>query len=333
MRYLVLGGAGYVGSHFAWRAHEEGHSCLIYDNLCTGHRTSLPHGATLVVADLMDENVLWQVLSDYQPDAIFHFAAFSLVGESVKEPSAYYRNNVEGVRLLLDAMRLHRPHVPLIFSSTCAVFGIPDKLPIAEDDPKKPISPYGRSKLMAEYLMEDYAKAYGLRCMALRYFNASGAHPSAQIGEDHQPETHLIPNILKAVAEGKPLQVFGSNFDTKDGTCVRDYIHVGDLAAAHLQAALYLQEQPAGTFDAIHLGTGQGYSILDIIAAVEEVLQKKVTYTWADPREGDPPSLYTAKEKARRILGFEAQHSDLKTIVRTAWEWHSKNPNGFDDRP
>lgn len=329
MKFLVLGGAGYIGSHFVREALRSGHSCHVYDNLSRGYRKALPPEIPFTQADILDASSLREALRASQCDAVMHFAALALVGESVSEPDLYYKNNTEGVRVLLDTMREVRPEAVLIFSSTCAVFGTPQKLPIAEDDPKQPISPYGRSKLMAEWLMEDYCRAYGLRALALRYFNACGADLDGAIGEDHLPETHLIPNILKAAAAGETLTIFGQDFATADGTCVRDYIHVLDLARSHIQAAAYALKAKAGTFDAIHLGTGQGYSNLEIVAAAGKVLGKPVSYRIGERRAGDPPGLYADSRKAKRLLDFQASSSDLETILKSAWSWHEKHPQGY----
>ncbi len=329
MRFLVIGGAGYIGSHFVLESSRQGHECVVYDNLSRGHRSAVPKGIQLVEADLMDAKALHRTLKEKPFDAIFHFAALALVGESVTQPDLYYRNNTEGVRILLDVMREGFREAPLIFSSTCAVFGTPQKLPIAEDDPKNPISPYGRSKLMAEWLMEDYCRAYGLKAMALRYFNACGAEASGDCGEDHQPETHLIPNILRAVAANEKLTIFGQDFPTKDGTCVRDYIHVLDLADAHIKAALYLKKQSAGTFDAMHLGTGQGFSNLEIVEATSKVIGKKIGYTVGERRAGDPPALFADNRKAKSLIGFNPHRSNLETIITSATKWHQTHPEGY----
>ncbi len=329
MKLLVIGGAGYIGSHFIRQATRLGHECAVYDNLSTGHRQSVPADMRFFHEDLLDPEAVAGALRSYQPDAVLHFAALALVGESVSHPSQYYLNNVEGVRLLLESLREWNPQCPLIFSSTCAVFGVPESLPIAEDDPKKPISPYGRSKLMAEYLLEDYAKAYGMKTIALRYFNACGADESGEIGEDHQPETHLIPNIIRSVLKKQALTIFGGDFPTKDGTCVRDYIHVADLADAHLRAINFLNDQAAGTFEAIHLGKGAGFSNLEIVKAAEQALDQSIDYSIGMARAGDPPSLYSAVDKAKRLLGFEATRSDLSQILNSAIAWHTKHPEGF----
>jgi UDP-glucose-4-epimerase GalE len=330
MRCLVIGGAGYIGAHFVYEARRQGIEPIVYDNLSRGHRASIPEGVPFVQADLLDAEALRTALETYDVDAIFHFAAFALVGESVSQPDLYYRNNTEGVRVLLDTMRATKSRASLIFSSTCAVFGEPERLPIAEDDLKRPISPYGRSKLMAEWLIDDYCRAYGLKGMALRYFNACGADASAEIGEDHEPETHLIPNILSSVMAGETLTIFGGDFPTADGTCVRDYVHVTDLAVAHIEAARVLLKRPAGSFDAIHLGTGVGRSNLELVAAAARVLGQEVSYKVGPRRAGDPPALYADNRKARQILQFQPQHSDLDTIFRTALAWHTSHPLGYE---
>ncbi len=330
MRYLVIGGAGYIGSHFVREALRQGHECHVYDNFCRGHRASVPTDVKVIEADLLDEKVLRSTLSQKPAyDAVFHFAAFALVGESVAQPDIYYKNNTEGVRLLLDALRDLSRETVLVFSSSCAVFGVPERLPIAEGDRKQPMSPYGRSKLVAEWMMEDYATAYGLKGLALRYFNACGADASGKIGEDHEPESHLIPNVLRQSLSGKQLTIFGSDFPTKDGTCVRDYIHVTDLADAHIKAASYLVKQKPAFFDAIHLGTGNGYSNLEIVAAAGKVLGRELPYALGDRRAGDPPALYADNRKARELLGFETKYSDLSTIMASALRWHENYPNGY----
>ncbi|MBF0441697.1 MAG: UDP-glucose 4-epimerase GalE [Oligoflexales bacterium] len=330
MRFFVIGGAGYIGSHFVLESLSQGHECLVYDNLSTGHRESLPKGVDFILGDIHDRELLKKNLRSFKPDAIYHYAAFALVGESVEHPDKYYHNNVTGVATLCDAMKETGTLKPLIFSSSCAVFGNPQKLPIAEDDPKKPISPYGRSKLMAEYIIEDYSKAFGWKAMALRYFNACGAHSSGKIGEDHTPETHLIPNIIKSVLSKKAFTLFGNDFPTKDGTCVRDYIHVTDLAISHIEAAKYLSTAKAETFSALHLGTGTGYSNMDIIAEIESFLGKKIDYTIGKRRDGDADALYADNRKVKKVLGFEPSHSDLRNIISTSMDWHKSHLNGFD---
>ncbi|MCX6131299.1 MAG: UDP-glucose 4-epimerase GalE [Proteobacteria bacterium] len=329
MQFLVIGGAGYIGSHFIAEARRQGHSCVVYDNLSRGHRASIPDGVKLIEADILDGKKLQETLSSDSFDGIFHFAALALVGESVSDPDLYYENNGEGVRQLLNAMRAVQSQAGLVFSSSCAVFGTPQHLPMREADPKLPISPYGRSKLMAEWMIEDACRAYGLKAIALRYFNACGADPVAKIGEDHQPETHLIPNVLRSALTGQSLEIFGNDFPTQDGTCVRDYIHVTDLADAHIKAAKFLTKAAPCTYDAIHLGTGQGYSNLQVLQTVEKVLGRKLVYKIAARRAGDPAELYADSSKAKELLGFETRYSDLTTIIQSALAWHKACPKGY----
>lgn len=321
-RNLVIGGAGYIGSHFVKNAIDQGDRCLVFDNLSTGFERLIDSRADFQNSDILSIDSIREAIRKFRPDQIYHFAAFALVGESVAHPDKYFHNNVVGVANILDVIKEQTNKPDFIFSSSCAVFGPPESLPISEGDAKSPISPYGRSKLMAEYLIEDYARAYGGRAIALRYFNACGADPAGGIGECHDPETHLIPNIIAAVLKGEKLKIFGDDFKTKDGTCVRDYIHVCDLAEAHRLAADYIESKKAGSFDVFHLGTGQGYSNLEIIKAVEEVLGRSISYEMAERRPGDPAELVSATEKMRSGLGFQPKYSDLKTIVRTAYDWH-----------
>ncbi len=329
MKFLVIGGAGYIGSHFIYEAIAQDHECLAYDNLSTGHREAVHPQSAFQEGDIHDRAKLVETIEAFQPDAIFHFAAFALVGESTENPSKYYYNNVEGVRVLLEVVRGHAKNASIIFSSTCAVFGEPSSLPIDEGQIKNPISPYGRSKLMAEYLLEDYAKAYGLRAVSLRYFNACGAHSSGAIGEGHDPETHLIPNVIGAALGRQSLKIFGDDFPTDDGSCIRDYIHVEDLAAGHILAQEYIGRQAPGSYDVFHLGTGNGFSNLQIVREVEAVMGKEIDYTIGERRLGDPPQLFASIQKAKELLGFHPQKSDLKTIISSAIKWH-KNPASLE---
>ncbi|MBC7660620.1 MAG: UDP-glucose 4-epimerase GalE [Chitinophagaceae bacterium] len=329
MRFLVIGGAGYIGSHFVREAMRQGHACTVYDNLERGFRASLPADINFVKANLLDHAALEKTLTSDSFDAIYHFAAFALVGESVSKPELYYENNVEGVRVLLDTMVKLKSQAALIFSSSCAVFGTPHKLPISEEDPKNPLSPYGKSKMIDEWMIEDYCHAHGIRGMALRYFNACGADKDGGIGEAHDPETHLIPNVLRAALAKETVTIFGDDFDTKDGTCVRDYIHVTDLADAHIKAATYLCAQKGPFYDAIHLGTGDGFSNLDILKAAEKVLGHKIEYQIGPRRAGDPAGLYADNRKAKKVLGFVTCYSDLETILKTALNWHLEAPHGY----
>jgi len=323
MRILVVGGAGYIGSVTARALGEAGHETTILDNLSTGHRElAEATKAELVVGELGDEGLVTELLERRRIEAVMHFAAHSLVGESVAEPRKYWENNLAATLTLLRAMREARAGF-FIFSSTAAVYGEPERTPIDEEHPCAPINPYGRSKLAVEWVLADYAGAYGLRAASLRYFNAAGATRDAVLGELHSPETHLIPNVLRAALGGPPLSVFGSDYPTTDGTCVRDYIHVQDLAAAHILALIALAERPRGTFLACNLGNGRGFSVREIIAAAERVTGKEVPVEEAARREGDPPVLVASSEQARAELGWRPVFGAVDKIIETAWRFHS----------
>jgi len=312
---LVIGGAGYVGSHAARALKRLGHSPLIYDNLSTGHR-SLVAGLELVTGDLLDQPKLSLVLK--RVDAVMHFAAHAYVGESVKNPRKYFHNNVEGGLTLLNTA-VDAGVKKIIFSSTCAVYGEPSSMPIAENTVRQPVNPYGTSKLFFEHALEAYDRAYGLRFASLRYFNAAGADESGEIGELHEPETHLIPLALQAAAgTGPELQIFGSDHPTPDGTCVRDYVHVSDLAEAHLKALDHLQAGKESF--AANLGTGQGYSVREVIAVVEEVTGKPVPLRMGPRRPGDPPALVADPRRAESLLQWKARRT-LRETISTAWNW------------
>lgn len=325
---MVAGGAGYIGSHCLWLLRERGYEAFAYDNLSEGHRAAVL-GGDLVVGDLADGGGLERVLRERDVEAVFHFAANCYVGESVRDPAKYYRNNVAATLVLLEAMR--RAEVgTFIFSSTCATYGNPVQELMNEDHPQWPVNPYGWSKLMVERMLADYAAAYGLRFMALRYFNAAGAHPDGVIGEHHDPETHLIPLVLQTALGLRPeIQVFGDDYDTPDGTCVRDYIHVLDLSEAHLLALGHL----AGGGDSgfLNLGNGAGYSVMEVIREAERVTGRSVPYSIAGRRPGDPPRLVGDAGRAVRTLGWKQSHGDLATILRSAWAWHEGHPEGFED--
>ena len=321
MRVLVAGGAGYIGSNMVLRLLETGHRVVIFDNLSTGHRRLLSKKAQFVEGDLRNFLDIRGALQKHKVDAVMHFAAAALVGESVQDPLKYYDNNVLATAQLLKAMQETKVK-KFIFSSTCAIFGEPKRIPILEDDPKSPVNPYGQSKLMIETMLADHARATDFRYVALRYFNACGAHPGGTIGELHEPEAHLIPNILKVLTgEKKELQIFGDDYDTPDGTCVRDYVHIEDLAAAHLAALEYLQK--GGASDYFNLGSGNGYSVQEIVREVEKVTGKKVSAKKCPRRPGDPPKLVATSQKALRVLGWKPEH-DLDSIIRTAWLWEQK---------
>ncbi|MUV15716.1 UDP-glucose 4-epimerase GalE [Noviluteimonas gilva] len=323
MHILVCGGAGYIGSHMArWLALRD-HRVTVLDNLSTGHREAVQWGE-LVEADLLDRASLDRAFEGRRFDAVMHFCARSLVGESVQDPYAYYAANVSGTLHLLETMRRHGVD-RLVFSSTAAVFGHPNSARIDEDHPKQPINPYGASKLMVERILADAAGAYGLRSVALRYFNAAGASPQATIGESHSPETHLIPNVLRAaLGTGPALKVFGEDYATPDGTCVRDYVHVDDLAEAHLRALDYLDAN-AGAH-AFNLGNGQGFSVREVIAAAEAVSGRKIPFSIEPRRAGDPAVLVAASDKARAALGWVPAYDRLEPILETALRWHRAQP-------
>jgi len=317
---LVCGGAGYIGSHMTRTLVENGFNVTVFDNLKTGRREAV-RNARLEVGDLLDPDALDRVFASDAFDAVFHFAALIAVGESVVAPAEYYRNNVTGTLNLLDAAR--RADVDkIVFSSTAATYGNPIRDLIDETHPVAPINPYGRSKLMIERVLEDYARAYELRSVRFRYFNAAGAHPDGTMGEAHDPETHLIPNVLRAVRGEIPeLQIFGQDYATPDGTCVRDYVHILDLCSAHL-AALDWMERNEGT-NVFNLGNGDGFSILEVMRTAEEVTGKPVPHRFGPRRAGDAGVLVADSREAREALGWTPRYADLKTIVETAWRWQS----------
>ena len=328
MNVLVAGGAGYIGSHTVKRLKEAGHSPVIYDNLSRGHRTVVDIlKVPAVAADLNDQAVLVQTLREHKIDTVMHFAAYAYVGESVEKPLLYYQNNVATTVSVLQAMQ--RAGVErFVFSSTCAVYGDPDKVPITEGEKKAPVSPYGRSKLMVEQILADVPLGWKrFKFAALRYFNASGCATDGTLGEDHEPETHLIPVILQAIMGLRPgITVFGTDYPTKDGTNVRDYIHVDDLADAHIAAMERLTE---GDPIYCNLGTGQGFSVLEIIKTAEKVTGKKAPVTFGPRRPGDAVALYADPSRAKQRLGWAAKYKDPETIIRSAWNWFSKHPRGY----
>jgi UDP-glucose-4-epimerase GalE len=319
---LVLGGAGYIGSHAARALQRSGYEVVLYDNLSTGY-LRLAQGFELVEGDIADEAKLRPVLA--RVDAVMHFAAHAYVGESVENPRKYFRNNVLGALSLLNSV-LDAGIRRFVFSSTCAVYGIPEQIPISEQTPREPVNPYGASKLFFENALEAYSRAYGLRSVSLRYFNAAGADESGEIGELHDPETHLIPLALAAsAANGPELQIHGSDYPTPDGTCVRDYIHVNDLADAHVRALQYLEK--GGDLLAINLGTGRGHSVLEAIRAAESATGRPVRRKIGPRRPGDPPILVADPARAQRVLGWTAKRN-LADIVSSAWAWIQKTSSG-----
>lgn len=318
MRVLVTGGCGYIGSCAVRHLAEAGHQVLILDNLSTGF-ARLAEGFEFIEGDISDHALVARCLE--RSDAVMHFAAFTHVGGSVSDPRTYYANNVEAGLALLDAVLASNVRI-FVFSSSAAVYGVPESLPITETLPKDPISPYGETKLAFERILSAYSVAYGLKSASLRYFNAAGAHASGTIGEMHNPETHLIPLALQAIlGTAPPLKVFGTHFNTPDGTCIRDYIHVSDLASAHIMALEYLAA--GGETTALNLGTGHGSSILELIKLIEELTVRKLPHEVVGARAGDPPALFASPEKAHEILGWQAKH-DLRSILTSAWLWEQK---------
>ncbi len=320
MSLLVTGGAGYIGSHTVRQLAEAGESVVVLDDLSQGHPEALVSpGVALVQGNLGDPAVVEEVFASRKIEAVLHFAASALVGESVQEPLKYYRNNLAAPLVLLDAMRRHECR-QFIFSSTCATYGDPVRVPMDETHPQQPVNPYGWSKLMLERVLDDSEPAWALRSVALRYFNASGASFDGAIGEDHTPESHLIPRVLMAITgEIGPVTVFGDDYPTPDGTCVRDYIHVVDLADAHVRALGHLRQ--GGGSLRCNLGTGTGVSVKEIIALAEEVTGKKVPVTYGPRRDGDPPRLVADPSYAKTALGWEARYKDPRPMIETAWAW------------
>ena len=325
---LVVGGAGYIGSHCLWELRRRGFDTLCYDNLTEGHRQAV--GETeLIVGSLADEALLDQIFRERDIRAVFHFAANCYVGESCENPEKYYRNNVAHTLTLLSMMRRHDVR-RFIFSSTAATFGNPVQELMDESHPQSPINPYGNTKLMVEKMLADFDTAYGLRSVALRYFNAAGAVETGEIGEDHDPETHLIPLVLKtALGQRASIKMFGDDYSTPDGTCVRDYIHIVDLADAHIRGLEYLEK--GGETTAFNLGNGAGYSVKEVIDTARVVTGRDIPAEAAPRRAGDPAQLVADASRAREILGWEQRYGDLKTIIETAWKWHSNHPNGYGD--
>lgn len=327
MKLLVLGGAGYIGSHTATELLDNGHEVVIADNLVTGYREAVPEKATFYQGDLRDKDFLVDLLKKEKVDAVIHFAAFSLVGESVTNPLKYYENNLYGTKVLLDAM-IETGMDKIVFSSTAATYGEPENIPILESDRTCPTNPYGETKLAMEKMISWAAKAHGLHFVSLRYFNACGAHKSGKIGEAHNPESHLIPLVLQ-VPNGKRefVSIYGNDYDTPDGTCIRDYIHVTDLAKAHILAVEYLMN--GGESDIFNLGNGVGYSVKEVIETARTVTGHPIPAKEEARRAGDPARLVASGEKARKILGWEPEIKDLADIISSAWEWHKAHRDGY----
>ena len=318
---LVTGGAGYIGAHACKALARAGYLPVTYDNLVHGHPAAVKWGP-LEEGNINDRRQLESVMQKYKPDAVMHFAAYAYVGESMENPAKYYHNNAVGTLSLLEAMRQNNIN-NFIFSSTCATYGMPGQIPIPEHHLQNPINPYGRTKLIIEWILQDFAAAYDLKFVSLRYFNAAGADPDAEIGEHHSPETHLIPLILDvALGRSDQIKIFGTDYDTPDGSCIRDYIHVSDLAEAHLLALEYLRSQKAS--DVFNLGNGNGFSVRQVIDAAAEVTGCNISFVDSERRPGDPPILIGDSKKIKRVLGWKPTLHELETIIETAWQWHKK---------
>lgn len=327
MNILVTGGAGYIGSHTVHQLTEQGHTIVVYDNLTKGHAAAVTSRAILVVGDIRDRELLTQTIQENKIQAVIHFAADSLVGESMEQPAKYYQNNVVATLCLLETM-IACDVKRLVFSSTAAVYGEPQQWPITEDMPTQPTNVYGRTKLIIEGMLADFARAYGLTYVSLRYFNAAGAVPGGLIGEDHTPESHLIPLVIKtALGQRQSIDVYGTDYQTVDGTCIRDYIHVLDLAQAHVLAVSHLLE--GGNSRVYNLGTEQGFSVRTVINQVKAITGVDFNVREVGRRAGDPAVLVASSQRIRSELGWNPRHSDLDNIIQDAWQWHKEHPQGF----
>lgn len=326
MKVIVTGGAGYIGSHTCKELARQGHQPIVYDNLSTGHR-SLVQWGEFEYGDILDSLRLQTVFRKHKPDGVIHFAAKSVVSESVNEPGYYFRNNVTGTLSLLETMYNEQVKY-IVVSGTCAVYGQPEQMPIHEDMQKSPVTPYGTSKLFMESMLKSFEVAYGLCWVSLRYFNAAGCDPDGETGEWHEPETHLIPLVLQSILTNSPLTIFGNDYPTKDGTCIRDYIHVCDLAHAHVLALMYLVKGRLS--EAMNLGTGSGFSVKQIIDSVKQVTDKKVQYRLGKRRDGDPPCLISSSQKAQSLLGWKPQYSAIEQLIASAWDWYSNFHSSTD---
>ncbi|ALB44423.1 MULTISPECIES: UDP-glucose 4-epimerase GalE [Clostridium] len=330
MSILVCGGAGYIGSHTVHELVKQNKDVIIVDNLQSGHMKAVNPKAKFYKGDIRDSEFLDKVFSENKIDAIIHFAANSLVGESMVKPLLYFNNNVYGMQILLESMVKHDIK-NIVFSSTAAVYGEPKKIPISEDDETNPTNTYGETKLTMEKMMKWVSKANGINYVSLRYFNAAGALEDGSIGEDHSPESHLIPLILQVpLGKREAITVFGEDYDTPDGTCIRDYIHVLDLADAHIKAVEYLQN--GNESNIFNLGNGIGFSVKEMIDSAKEATSEEIKVVVGERRAGDPARLIASNEKAQKILGWTPKYTDVKAIIKTAWTWHKNNPNGYDDK-
>jgi UDP-glucose 4-epimerase len=324
MAILVTGGAGYIGSHSVLALQKAGYEVIVLDNLVYGHQDLVETvlKVKLIVGSTCDRSLLREIFATHQIDAVMHFAAYAYVGESVTQPAKYYNNNVVGTLTLLEAMLEANIH-QFVFSSTCATYGVPDSVPITEDQSQNPINPYGMTKLMVEKILQDFNQAYDFRSVCLRYFNAAGADPEGNLGEDHHPETHLIPLVLQtALGHRESVSIFGTDYDTPDGSCIRDYIHVLDIAQAHILALEYLLSD--GATDVFNLGNGSGFSVKEVIDTARKITGKEIKVELSDRRPGDPPSLVGSGAKAQKVLGWQPAYSNLDDIISHAWQWHQK---------
>lgn len=325
MNILVVGGAGYIGSHMVRLLSREGHEVVVLDNLSTGFAPAVKSGK-LIIGDMLDRELVESILAKHSIDAVMHFAAHALVGESVSDPAKYYRNNVVATLSLLEAMR-EKDVRKIVFSSTCATYGVPDRIPIDENEKQQPVNPYGFTKLACEQALADYAAAYGFGFAALRYFNAAGASPDGDIGEDHDPESHLIPIVLQvALGQRENITIFGDDWPTSDGTCIRDYIHVNDLGRAHLQA---LEKIQPGEGIRLNLGTGNGFSVLEVIECCRKITGHAIPAVVGPRRAGDPAVLVANSARAKQELGWEPEFKTVEPIVESAWNWHRRHPTGY----
>jgi UDP-glucose 4-epimerase len=324
---LVVGGAGYIGSHMCKYLSKNGYLPIVLDNLSRGHEKAVKWGP-LIEGSISDRNILKRVFSEHRIDAVMHYAAYSYVGESVTDPSMYYQNNLADTICLLSEM-VEAEIKNIVFSSSCAVYGEPEEIPITENHPKNPVNPYGWTKYMVEQVLNDFKYAYGVEFVSLRYFNAAGADPDGELGEDHNPETHLIPIAIQAaLGKREEIRIYGNNYPTHDGTCIRDFIHVEDLAESHLLALnRMLNGKGGGTYN---LGNGEGYSVREVIDITRRITGKPIRDRVVDRRDGDPAVLVGSSDKAKNELGWNPRFPDLESIVETAWHWHQKHPNGYD---
>jgi len=329
MSILVCGGAGYIGSHAVYQLVKAGEEVVIVDNLQTGHQRAINPAAKFYQGDIRDAKILDKIFTENKIEAVIHFAANSLVGESVEKPLMYFNNNVYGMQILLESM-VRNGVDKIVFSSTAATYGEPEKIPIEENDRTQPTNPYGESKLIMEKMMKWVSRANGVRFVSLRYFNAAGAVEDGSIGEDHHPETHLIPLILQVpLGKRDHIIIFGDDYPTPDGTCLRDYIHVLDLADAHILALNYLRN--GGESNVFNLGNGQGFSVKEMIVAAEKVTGQKIKTEMGTRRAGDPAQLIASSDKAKKILKWNPQFADVEKVIETAWTWHKNHPNGYED--